>query len=236
MTKFTYNAHTLASKAAVEDRGTCDNTTVCKLIRQRGATPAAGNRELRHSSRSFAEKRYFDERRASILAEAEEAGKNIRYARHNFANPKIKVTALPDGTNTASRRRIQKVIHDFYSDLLDSHVRLPPHHVMDGGYVIPEVIRSEVRHHVARVQDAGLTTIDLKKAYDSVGTEAVMEALENQGVPTPNKKILYNIVLITSSTNQPEPMLTEFHETCNMWMQSSAERRQDDIHEERMGF
>ncbi|KAK6763335.1 hypothetical protein RB195_023874 [Necator americanus] len=29
MTKFTYNAHTLASKAAVEDRGTCDNTTVC---------------------------------------------------------------------------------------------------------------------------------------------------------------------------------------------------------------
>ncbi|KAK6763333.1 hypothetical protein RB195_023873 [Necator americanus] len=64
---------------------------------------------------------------------------------------------------------------------------------------------------------------------------------DNMGVKVDGRHLHHlrfadNIVLITSSTNQPEPMLTEFHETCNMWMQSSAERRQDDIHEERMGF
>ncbi|KAK6736057.1 hypothetical protein RB195_018998 [Necator americanus] len=35
-----------------------------------------------------------------------------------------------------------------------------------------------------------LTFIDLKKAFDTVETEAVMEALYNQGVPTPYIKIL----------------------------------------------
>ncbi|KJH39654.1 hypothetical protein DICVIV_14464, partial [Dictyocaulus viviparus] len=35
-----------------------------------------------------------------------------------------------------------------------------------------------------------LTFIDLKKAFDSVETEAVMEALTNQALPTPYIKIL----------------------------------------------
>ncbi|KAK6750166.1 hypothetical protein RB195_002265 [Necator americanus] len=35
-----------------------------------------------------------------------------------------------------------------------------------------------------------LTFIDLKKVFDTVESEAVMEALDNQGVPTPYIKIL----------------------------------------------
>ncbi|KAK6730668.1 hypothetical protein RB195_007254 [Necator americanus] len=35
-----------------------------------------------------------------------------------------------------------------------------------------------------------LTIIDLRKAFDTVETEAVMKALHNQGVPTPNIRIL----------------------------------------------
>ena len=35
-----------------------------------------------------------------------------------------------------------------------------------------------------------LTFIDLKKAFDSVETEAVVEALDNQGVPTQYIKVL----------------------------------------------
>ncbi|KAK6761433.1 hypothetical protein RB195_022484 [Necator americanus] len=35
-----------------------------------------------------------------------------------------------------------------------------------------------------------LTFIDLKKAFDSVETEAVVEALDNQGVPTQHIKVL----------------------------------------------
>uniref|UniRef100_A0A183FCC2 DUF444 family protein n=1 Tax=Heligmosomoides polygyrus TaxID=6339 RepID=A0A183FCC2_HELPZ len=61
------------------------------------------------------------------LAEAAEAGLSIRNARRDFANIKTKMTALrrPDGTVTSSRRTMEKVIHDFYSDLFDSHVHLP---------------------------------------------------------------------------------------------------------------
>ncbi|KAK6736646.1 hypothetical protein RB195_019382 [Necator americanus] len=83
-----------------------------------------------------------------------------------------------------------------------------------------------------------LTFIDMKKAFDSVETEAVVEALDNQGVPTHhprerNAKLEWDdmgvkvdgrqlhhlrfaddIVLITSSISQEERMLTEFDETC----------------------
>ncbi|KAK6764971.1 hypothetical protein RB195_025054 [Necator americanus] len=83
-----------------------------------------------------------------------------------------------------------------------------------------------------------LTFIDLKKAFDSVEREAVVEALENQGVPTQYIKPLArtqcewddmgvkvdgqqlhyrsfadDIVVITPSISQAERMLTEFDET-----------------------
>ncbi|KAK6766173.1 hypothetical protein RB195_025836 [Necator americanus] len=87
-----------------------------------------------------------------------------------------------------------------------------------------------------------LTFIDLKKAFDSVETEAVVEALDNQGVPTLEYKATLenavrklewddmgvkvdgrqlhhlrfadDIVLVTPSISQAERMLTEFDETC----------------------
>ncbi|VDO99550.1 unnamed protein product [Heligmosomoides polygyrus] len=67
------------------------------------------------------------ERRAEVLAEAAETGLSIRNARRNFANFKTKMTALrrPDETVTPSRRTMEKVINDFYSDFFDSHVHLP---------------------------------------------------------------------------------------------------------------
>ncbi|VDP24113.1 unnamed protein product [Heligmosomoides polygyrus] len=67
------------------------------------------------------------ERRAEVLSEAAEAGLSICNVRRNFANFKTNMTALrrPDGTVTFSRRTMEKVIHDLYSDLFDSHVHLP---------------------------------------------------------------------------------------------------------------
>ncbi|KAK6762466.1 hypothetical protein RB195_023259 [Necator americanus] len=121
---------------------------------------------------------------------------------------------------------MEKIICDFYSDLFDSHVHLPPHHLREDGQVIPEILSSEIRHAIMSVLDEGqpceqagfrkgfstidrihtvsklievsreykmslcLTFIDLKKAFDSVETEAVVEALDNQGVPTQYIKVL----------------------------------------------
>ncbi|KAK6739412.1 hypothetical protein RB195_008101 [Necator americanus] len=59
------------------------------------------------------------ERRAEVLAEAAEAGKSTRYARQDFASRKTRMTALRNlkGTTIASRRWMEKIIYDFYSDL-----------------------------------------------------------------------------------------------------------------------
>ncbi|KAK6761256.1 hypothetical protein RB195_022355 [Necator americanus] len=214
-------------------------------------------------------------RRAEVLAEAVQAVKSIRYVRRDFASRKTRMTALrsPKGTTIALRRGMEKIIHDFYSDLFDSHVHLPPRHLRENGHVIPEVLPSEVRHAIMSIRsrtapcpdrirpehlknlppvlintmarvftrymseckvpkqwktsktvlfykkgdphDIGnyspiclrtidhihtvsklikvsrvykmqlcLTFIDLKKSFDSAEKEAVMEALDNQGVPT----------------------------------------------------
>ncbi|VDP60311.1 unnamed protein product [Heligmosomoides polygyrus] len=52
---------------------------------------------------------------------------SIRSARMNFDNFKSKMASFrhPDGTITSSRGTMEKVIHDFYSGLFDSHVHLP---------------------------------------------------------------------------------------------------------------
>ncbi|EPB78106.1 hypothetical protein ANCCEY_02828 [Ancylostoma ceylanicum] len=60
---------------------------------------------------------------------------------------------LPDGTITSSRRVMEKVIYDFYSDLFDNHVHLPPCHLRENGYIIPSVLPSEVRHAIKSVKN-----------------------------------------------------------------------------------
>ncbi|KAK6732299.1 hypothetical protein RB195_016592 [Necator americanus] len=129
-----------------------------EMIRQRGAARAAGNQELTSELARLcreAIKEDLKERRAEVLAEAAEAGKSIRYARRDFASRKTRMTALrnPKGTAIASRRGMEKIIHDFYSDLFDSHVHLPPHHLREDGQVIPEVLPSEIRHAVMSVRN-----------------------------------------------------------------------------------
>ena len=119
-----------------------------ELIRQRGIARATGNyqqtSELAKLCRE-AIKEDLKERRAAVMDEAAEAGKSIRKARRSFANYKTKMTSLrrPDGTVTASRRAMEKVIYDFYSDLFDSHVYLPTHHLSFGS-----PFRNTTCHHV----------------------------------------------------------------------------------------
>ncbi|XP_055965460.1 craniofacial development protein 2-like, partial [Sorex fumeus] len=119
-----------------------------ELIRQRGLAHASGNRkltsELAKQCRD-AIKEDLKERRAEVLVDAAEAGKSIRNARLSFANYKTKMTALrrPDGSITSSRTAMEKIIHDFYSNLFDSHVHLPTYQIPQDGYVVPNVLPSE---------------------------------------------------------------------------------------------
>ncbi|KAK6743807.1 hypothetical protein RB195_010856 [Necator americanus] len=48
---------------------------------------------------------------------------------------------------------MQKIIYDFYSDLFDSHVHLPPHHLREDGQVILEVLPSKIRHAIMSVRN-----------------------------------------------------------------------------------
>ncbi|KAK6762597.1 hypothetical protein RB195_023355 [Necator americanus] len=48
---------------------------------------------------------------------------------------------------------MEKIIYDFYSDLFDSHVHLPPHHLREDGQVISEVLPSEIRHAIMSVRN-----------------------------------------------------------------------------------
>ncbi|KAK6742512.1 hypothetical protein RB195_010028 [Necator americanus] len=127
-----------------------------ELIRQRGAARAAGNQELTSELARLCReeiKEDLKERRAEVLAEAAEAGKSIRYARRDLASRKTRMTALqnPNGTAIASRRGMEKIIYDFYSDLFDSHV--PPHHLREDGQVIPGVLSSEIQHAIMSVRN-----------------------------------------------------------------------------------
>ncbi|EYB90842.1 hypothetical protein Y032_0213g2284 [Ancylostoma ceylanicum] len=48
---------------------------------------------------------------------------------------------------------MEEVIYDFYSDLFNSHVHLPPCHLREDGYLIPSVLPSEVRHAIKSVKN-----------------------------------------------------------------------------------
>ncbi|XGW34914.1 hypothetical protein V3C99_018735 [Haemonchus contortus] len=179
-----------------------------ELIRQRGISRATGNHqqtsELARLCRE-AIKEDLKERRAAVMDEAAEAGKSIRKARRNFANYKTEMTSLrrPDETVTASRRAMEKVIYDFYSDLSHSHVYMPPCHlrigrILDVGQPCEQagfrrgLSTIDHIHTVTKLIEVSreykmplcLTFIDLKKDCDTVETVAVIEALGNQGIPT----------------------------------------------------
>ncbi|KAK6764757.1 hypothetical protein RB195_024908 [Necator americanus] len=129
-----------------------------KLIRQRGVARVANNQELTSKPARLcreAIKGDLKERRAELLPEAVEVGQSIRYTHRNFANRNTIMTALrtPDGRTTASRMVMEKAIHYFYSDLFDSHVHLPPHHLREDGHVILKVLPSEVRHAIMSVKN-----------------------------------------------------------------------------------
>nr|CDJ81119.1 LINE-1 reverse transcriptase [Haemonchus contortus] len=122
-----------------------------ELIRQRGIARATGNHQQTSELAKLcrrATKEGLKERRVAVVDEAAETGESIRKARRSFANYKTKMTSLrrPDETVTASRRVMEKVIYDFYSDLFDSHVYLPTRHLMQDEYIAPSVLSSEIRH------------------------------------------------------------------------------------------
>uniref|UniRef100_A0A7I4YD72 Reverse transcriptase domain-containing protein n=1 Tax=Haemonchus contortus TaxID=6289 RepID=A0A7I4YD72_HAECO len=140
-----------------------------ELIRQLGIARATGNHqqtsELAKLCRE-AIKEDLKERRAVVMDEAAEAGKSIRKARRNFASYKTKTTSLhrSDGTVTASRRAMEKVIYDFYSDLFDSHVYMPTCHLRQDGYVVPSVLPSEIRHAITSMRNGTAPGPDRIKA------------------------------------------------------------------------
>ncbi|VDP08515.1 unnamed protein product [Heligmosomoides polygyrus] len=72
------------------------------------------------------------EKRAELLAEAAEAGLNIRNARRNLPNFKTRMTALrrPDGTAFSFRRTMEK----------------------QDGCIVPSVLPSEIRHTISSVK------------------------------------------------------------------------------------
>nr|CDJ82713.1 polyprotein [Haemonchus contortus] len=113
-----------------------------ELIRQRGIARATDNYQQTSKLAKLCResiKEDLNERRAAVMDEAAEAGKSVRKARRSFANYKTKMTSLrrPDGTATASRMAMEKVIYVFYSDLFDIRIYLPTHHLRQDEYIAP---------------------------------------------------------------------------------------------------
>ncbi|KAK6757580.1 hypothetical protein RB195_015412 [Necator americanus] len=148
------------------------------------------------------------------------------------------MTALrnPKGATIASRRGMENIIYDFYSDLFDSHVHLPPHHLREDGHVIPEDSHAskqgfekdsarlttfnehETHRGITKVQDAALPHLH---RLEEATLENTMRQLEwdDMGVKVDGRQLHHlrfadDIVLITASVSQAERMLTEFDETC----------------------
>ncbi|VDM64793.1 unnamed protein product [Angiostrongylus costaricensis] len=139
-----------------------------ELIRQRGIVGAAGNRKLTSGLAKQCRhvmKEDLREKRAGATAEAAEAGKSIRRAHRSFANYKTKMIALrrPDGTVAASERTMEKIIHEYYSDLFDSHVHLPSYEIKKGGYAVPPVLLSEIQHTIPSVNSRTARGLDSMK-------------------------------------------------------------------------
>ncbi|VDM53248.1 unnamed protein product [Angiostrongylus costaricensis] len=94
------------------------------------------------------------DRRAAVMVEAADACNSIRKTHRSFADYKAKMIALgrPDDTVTASRKAMEKTIHEYYSDFFDSHAHLPSYEVREYGYVAPPVPPYEIRHAISSVK------------------------------------------------------------------------------------
>ncbi|EPB69656.1 hypothetical protein ANCCEY_11253 [Ancylostoma ceylanicum] len=165
------------------------------MIRQRGAAAAASNYQLTSEPAKRcreAMKEDLKERREAVLAEAAESVRNIGNTSRDFANRKTKLTALqrPGGTISSSRRVMEKIIYDFYLELFDSQVHLPPLYLRKDGYCEQAEFRKGFSkidhiHMVTRLIEVSreyktplcLTFIDLRKTFGTVETEAILEAL-----------------------------------------------------------
>ncbi|KAK6727232.1 hypothetical protein RB195_005129 [Necator americanus] len=128
-----------------------------ELIRQRGVARAARNQELTSELAGLCREAIKEHLRKR---EKQNCWLTLQRRDRTFTTPvgTLPITTMTalrtlDGTPTALRRGIEKVIHDFYSDLFDSHVHLPPRHLMEDGHVIPKVLPFEVRHAIMSVSE-----------------------------------------------------------------------------------
>ncbi|VDO23887.1 unnamed protein product [Haemonchus placei] len=48
---------------------------------------------------------------------------------------------------------MEKVIYDFYSNLFDSHVYLPTHHLRQDDCITPSLLHSEIRHAITLMEN-----------------------------------------------------------------------------------
>uniref|UniRef100_A0A7I4XSQ7 Endo/exonuclease/phosphatase domain-containing protein n=1 Tax=Haemonchus contortus TaxID=6289 RepID=A0A7I4XSQ7_HAECO len=128
-----------------------------ELIPQREIPRAACNNQLTSELEKQcreAIKEDLKERRAAFSAEAAEAGRSICRARRSlYYKTKTTFVRRPDGTVTASRRAMERVFYDFYSDLFVGHVYIPTYHIRQDGYGVPSVLHSEIRHAVTSMRN-----------------------------------------------------------------------------------
>ncbi|VDO38933.1 unnamed protein product [Haemonchus placei] len=200
-----------------------------ELIRQQGIARVAGNhQQLSEYAKLCREaiKEDLKDKRAAVMGEAADAGKSIRKARRSFANYKTKMTSLRrcDGTVTASRRAMEKVIYDFYLDLFDSHVYLPTHHAGQNEYIVPSVLPSEIRHAIMSMKSCTEPgPVRIKPEYLKslppliVGTLAILftRYLSECKVPTSWKTSKTTTsCYITPNIEQVERMLADFGSDC----------------------
>ncbi|EPB66844.1 hypothetical protein ANCCEY_14066, partial [Ancylostoma ceylanicum] len=215
-----------------------------ELILQHGAARGAGNYQLTSELVKRcreAVREDLKERRAAGLTEAAEAERSIRNSRRYFANCKTKMTALrrPEGTISLSRRVIERVIYDLYSDFFDSHVHLPPCRLREDGYVIWTLARlftryvSECkqhyhqnsailrRHHHRRQKMGSTRRHCVAKTIHRHSRREVMRRLEwdNMGVRVDGRLLHHlhfadDVVLITPNMSQAERMLADLDDAC----------------------
>uniref|UniRef100_A0A0K0DGE1 Rab-GAP TBC domain-containing protein n=1 Tax=Angiostrongylus cantonensis TaxID=6313 RepID=A0A0K0DGE1_ANGCA len=129
-----------------------------ELIRQRGIAQVAGNRELTSELAKQCRqtiKEDLKERRAGAMVEAAEARKSVHKANRTFTNCMTKMISLRRSgrTVTASIQALEKVIHEYYSDLFSNHVNFPSYEIKEDGYVVPRVLPSDIGHAIASVKN-----------------------------------------------------------------------------------